>query len=78
MNLHNGKIAAYSPGLGQGATFVVELPVLKQSMVTVSIDVESSEQDSEGTKIRSRSEEPASLQLVLQTLKTLNIFPLEL
>jgi hypothetical protein len=63
VNLHNGKIAAYSPGLGQGATFVVELPVLKQSMVTVSIDVESSEQDSESTKIR--SEGAASLHLVL-------------
>mmetsp|Transcript_14005 Transcript_14005/g.20931 ORF Transcript_14005/g.20931 Transcript_14005/m.20931 type:complete len:835 (+) Transcript_14005:315-2819(+) len=66
VNLHNGKISAHSPGLGQGATFMVELPVLKHSVVTASQDISSehlNDQDSEGTKIL--TEGPASLQLAV-------------
>mmetsp|Transcript_17611 Transcript_17611/g.24175 ORF Transcript_17611/g.24175 Transcript_17611/m.24175 type:complete len:820 (-) Transcript_17611:228-2687(-) len=37
VNLHSGTIAAYSPGLGQGASFVVELPAFKYSNTALNI-----------------------------------------
>ncbi len=43
LELHGGTIHAISPGEGQGATFIVRLPLSKQSEVPPSSDLESLE-----------------------------------
>jgi PAS domain S-box-containing protein len=66
VELHNGKIAAESLGLGEGATFTVWLPLLESEAVTTpeetSIAIDAS--PLAGIRILAVDDEPDSLELL--------------
>jgi PAS domain S-box-containing protein len=66
VELHDGTIVAESPGLGEGATFTVWLPLLESEVVTIpqetSIAIDASALA--GIRILAVDDEPDSLQLL--------------
>jgi PAS domain S-box-containing protein len=66
VELQNGTITAESPGVGQGTTFTVWLPLLESEPVVSIAEIEISTEDSPlaGIRILAVDDEPDSLELL--------------
>jgi PAS domain S-box-containing protein len=69
VNLHQGTIAAHSPGLGQGATFTVRLPMLDAIAQSNLPPVSNGEASLAGVRILLVDDEPDMLELISFVLK---------
>jgi len=70
VELHGGRVAARSPGLGQGATFTVTLPLASPEALPAARDAsEPAATDLTGVRVLVVDDDPSNLQMIAQLLR---------